>query len=191
VFEPQHINAERLSSFARYIHHLESQAPSQYTSAYVSIRQHPSAYIRQHSRYIHHLESQAPAARPVSIRQHTSAYVSRRQQTSAYVSIRQQTSAYVSRRQHTSAFALHSSSRIAGPCSASAGGSKEVHATSTCSRVKKYMQLVHAAVESFTTLVNEEIRLRFRFAGGRGHAPVAAVFDRKNTTVGAHSGDVK
>jgi hypothetical protein len=26
---------------------------------------------------------------------------------------------------------------------------------------------------------------------GRGHAPVAAVFDRKNTAVGAHSGDVK
>ncbi len=61
--------------------------PTKHASAYVSIRQHTSAYAY------------------VSIRQHTSAYVSIRQHTSAYVlalgrsrpgSIRQHTSAYVS-----------------------------------------------------------------------------------------------
>ncbi len=49
-------------------------------SAYVSIRQHTSAYVSM-SAY-------------VSIRQHTSAYVSIHPHTSAYVSIRQHTSAY-------------------------------------------------------------------------------------------------
>jgi hypothetical protein len=94
--------------------------------AYVSIRQHTSAYVsirRFHHRclfllyqtnlyiyitiyiyiyiyiYIHiyiYLEY-------VSIRQHTSAHVSTRQHTSAHVSTRQHTSAHVSIRQHTSA----------------------------------------------------------------------------------------
>jgi hypothetical protein len=59
----------------------------------VSIRQHTSAYV----------SIRQPSAY-VSIRQHTSAYVSIRQHTSAYVSIRQHTSAYVSIRQHTSAY---------------------------------------------------------------------------------------
>ena len=71
--------------------------------AYVSIRQHTSAYVRSPQ-----CASTTAAAPPlccsVSIRQHTSAYVSIRQHTSAYVSIRQHTTAYVSIRQHTSAY---------------------------------------------------------------------------------------
>ncbi len=70
--------------------------------AYVSIRQHTSAYVRRRRRgssfgCLH-------TSAYISIRQHTSAYVSIRQHTSAYVSIRQHTSAYVSMRQHTSAY---------------------------------------------------------------------------------------
>ncbi len=67
-------------------------------SAYVSIRQHTSAYVS-----IRHLRASAPTC---SIRQHTSAYVSIRQHTSAYVTCVQvlQPSAYVSIRQHTSAY---------------------------------------------------------------------------------------
>jgi hypothetical protein len=83
-------------------------------SAYVSIRQHTSAYvtytgrvrhlgliIRQHtSAYvsIRHIYSGSPPPWP----EVASAYVSIRQHTSEYVSIRQHTSAYVSIRQHTS-----------------------------------------------------------------------------------------
>ncbi len=52
-----------------------------HTSAYVSIRQHTSAYGRVTERRLHC--------------HHTSAYVSIRQHTSAYASIRQHTSAYV------------------------------------------------------------------------------------------------
>jgi hypothetical protein len=48
-------------------------------SAYVSIRQHTSAYVEI-------LDAQPPLC--IRIRQHTSAYVSIRQHTSAYVSIR-------------------------------------------------------------------------------------------------------
>jgi hypothetical protein len=58
--------------------------------AYVSIRQHTSAYKLCESVL-------------VCCILHTSAYVSIRQHTSAYVSIRQHTSAYVSIRQHASA----------------------------------------------------------------------------------------
>jgi hypothetical protein len=64
-------------------------------SAYVSIRQHTSAYVSiRTSAY-------------VSIRQHTSAYASIRQHTSArcpFISIRQHTQACVSIRQHTSTY---------------------------------------------------------------------------------------
>jgi hypothetical protein len=71
--------------------------------AYVSIRQHASAYvsIRQPLVFrapLHARRAVLPAyvsIRQDSIRQHTSAYVSIRQHTSAYVSIRQHTSAYV------------------------------------------------------------------------------------------------
>jgi len=56
---------------------------------YVSIRQHTSAYVSN-----------------VSIRQHTSAYVRIRLHTSAYVSIRQHTSAYVSLSNSCSGFSL-------------------------------------------------------------------------------------
>jgi hypothetical protein len=67
-----------------------------HTSAYVSIRQHTSAYAT-----INLCWRQATAR--CSLPQH--AYVSIRQHTSAYVSIRQHTSAYVSIRQHTPACA--------------------------------------------------------------------------------------
>ena len=67
---------------------------NQYTSAYASIRQHTSTYVRN-----------------VSIRQHASSFVSIRQftsahgqDTSAYGIIRQDTSAYVNIRQHTPAY---------------------------------------------------------------------------------------
>ncbi len=58
---------------------------AEHTSAYVSIRQHTSAYV-----------SIAPAWGAAPAAEHTSAYVSIRQHTSAYVSICQHTSAYVS-----------------------------------------------------------------------------------------------
>jgi hypothetical protein len=93
--------------------------PHTSTSAYVRIRQHTSAYVRQ--------EHRGPCC------QHTSAYVydSIRQLTSAYVSIRQHkfdksiealavstrqhtsTSAYVRIRQHTSAYVRQ---EHRGPC---------------------------------------------------------------------------
>jgi hypothetical protein len=79
-------------------------------SAYVSIRQHTSAYVRQywHSVVLPTYASIRNLLRQtseyVSIRKHTSAYVSIRQHTSAYVSIRQHTSAYVSILHHTSAY---------------------------------------------------------------------------------------
>jgi hypothetical protein len=87
-----------------------------HTSAYVSIRQHTSAYVSS---------VDAAGTRQCLVQHlHTSAYVSIRQHTSAYVSIsqlsrsgrevssvpcpapvcRQHTSAYVSIRQHTSAY---------------------------------------------------------------------------------------
>jgi hypothetical protein len=108
--------------------------------AYVSIRQHTSAYIstRVRQRRIRrhtltgtwrlHALTCRNTSEYVSIRQHTSAYVSIRQHASAYayVSIRQHTSAYVSIRirQHTSPYVdrrlrntptlqrLHSSSNL-------------------------------------------------------------------------------
>jgi hypothetical protein len=61
-----------------------------HTSVYVSIRPHTSAYV-----------SIALCGSGSTALHHTSAYVSIRQHTSAYVSIRQHTSAYVSIRQHT------------------------------------------------------------------------------------------
>jgi hypothetical protein len=89
-------------------------------SAYVSIRQHTSAYVSIRSAYVSIRTSayvsmrqiclpqceEPPerAPRRASIRQHTSAYASIRQHASAYASIRQHTSAYVSIRQHTSAY---------------------------------------------------------------------------------------
>ena len=63
--------------------------------AYVSIRQHTSAYVRAGA---------GAGEEGVGRCTHTSAYVSIRQHTSAYVSIRQHASAYVSIRQHTSAY---------------------------------------------------------------------------------------
>ncbi len=85
-------------------------------SAYVSIRQHTSAYVA-----VERLDQRTLGLRPLcrclrlyteppggsisaicacaSIRQHTAAYVS-----ISYVSIRQHTSAYVSIRQHTAAY---------------------------------------------------------------------------------------
>jgi hypothetical protein len=71
---------------------------------YVSIRQHTSAYVS-----IRGAEGYLSIVPYVSIRQHTSAYVSIRQRTSAYGAPKatyQQclTSAYVSIRQHTSAY---------------------------------------------------------------------------------------
>jgi hypothetical protein len=62
-----------------------------HTSAYVSTRQHTSAYAS----IVPDL-TEDRLATTYRIRQHTSAYVSIRQHTSAYVSIRQHTSAYVS-----------------------------------------------------------------------------------------------
>ena len=62
--------------------YLSAKGTRQHTSAYVSMRQHPSAYDTRVW-----LNTSAPKAH-VSIRQHTSAYVSIRQHTSAYVSIR-------------------------------------------------------------------------------------------------------
>jgi hypothetical protein len=63
--------------------------------AYVSIRQHTSAYayvcMRIRSRPLVHVTAVHGRQACVSIRQHTSAYVSIRQHTSAYVSIRQHT----------------------------------------------------------------------------------------------------
>jgi hypothetical protein len=59
-----------------------------HTSAYVSIRQHTSAYVRERSRQLAH-SAAAPTCAYVSIRQHTTAYVSIRQHTPAYASIRQ------------------------------------------------------------------------------------------------------
>jgi hypothetical protein len=91
-------------------------------SAYISIRQHTSAYVSIRSAHTsaHTSASSALRREPprrsapllpapvayVSIRQHTSAYVSIRQHTAAYVSIRvlfrvQHSSAYVSIREHT------------------------------------------------------------------------------------------
>ncbi len=83
--------------------------------AYVSIRQHTSAYasIRQKMRVT---PCSKHTSAYVSIRQHTPAYTSIRQKMRitpcskvrpAYVSIRQHTSAYVSIRQHTPADANH------------------------------------------------------------------------------------
>jgi hypothetical protein len=68
------------------------------TPAYVSIRQHTSAYVVDHA-LVDHVYIYI---RSVSIRQHTSAYVSIRQHTSAYVSIRQHTSwiTYIHTRSH-------------------------------------------------------------------------------------------
>ncbi len=70
--------------------------------AYVSIRQHTSAYVSIRSNLI---SSPLPTVKVPYIRQHT--YIS--QDTSAYVSIRQHTPAYVSIRQHTSAYGRISS----------------------------------------------------------------------------------
>ncbi len=67
---------------------------------YVSMRQHTSAYVS--IRRTSH-KTCTPFA-SASIRPHTSAYVSIRQHTSAYVSIRQHTSAYVSIRLHMPAY---------------------------------------------------------------------------------------
>jgi hypothetical protein len=92
--------------------------------AYVSLRQHTSAYVSMLRDLLYGLcrwlagtctrQHTSAHVSSVSIRQHTSAYVSirqhtSRQHTSAYVSIRQHTSAYVSIRhvsirQHTSAY---------------------------------------------------------------------------------------
>ena len=78
-----------------------------HTSAYVSIRQHTSAYKRQHKSAYVSIQTSAY----VSIRQHTSqkdvdcyswTVTHTRQHTSAYVSIRQHTN--VSINQHTSAY---------------------------------------------------------------------------------------
>jgi hypothetical protein len=69
-------------------------------SAYVSIRQHTSAYGNFPPPFPESASRRQHTSAYVSIRQ---AYVSIRQHTSAYVSIRQHTSAYVSIRQHTSA----------------------------------------------------------------------------------------
>jgi hypothetical protein len=71
----------------------------QHASAYVSIRQHTSAYVSKG-----HVVARGYVVRRVlRIRQHTSAYVSIRQ---AYVSISGRVSlvTYVSIRQHTSAY---------------------------------------------------------------------------------------
>jgi pantothenate kinase len=86
-----------------------------YVTAYVSIRQHTSAYVSiveaptcSPETYDSSLLLLLPAY--VSIRQHTSAYVSIRQHTSAYVRTPPYShsclnmSAYVSIRQHTSAY---------------------------------------------------------------------------------------
>jgi isocitrate/isopropylmalate dehydrogenase len=54
----------------------------QHASAYVSIRQHTSAYVKA-------VEDQK---RDLQVRQHASAYVTIRQHTSAYISIRQRMS---------------------------------------------------------------------------------------------------
>jgi hypothetical protein len=72
-------------------------SPQNATPPYVSIRQHTSAYV---SRIRQHTSADLTLAADLSIRQHTSAYVSIRQHTSAYVSMRQHTSACVSIRQH-------------------------------------------------------------------------------------------
>ncbi len=79
---PRHAAGDPLPAGARSV-----PASRQHTSAYVSIRQHTSAYA-----------APLPAgARSVPAwRQHTSAYVSIRQHTPAYVSIRQHTPAYAS-----------------------------------------------------------------------------------------------
>jgi hypothetical protein len=92
----------------------ECQHMSAYVTAYVSIRQHTSAYvsIRLPQELAHTLELGGPFRMPtiliISILlkscQHTSAHVSTRQDTSACVSIRQHTSAHVSMRQHASAY---------------------------------------------------------------------------------------
>jgi hypothetical protein len=94
------------------------------SAAYVSIRQHTSAYVSQkRSSSVTASSCASPRAAYVSMRlQHTSAYVSIRQHTSAKSAaaawqrphapvraqhssfIRQHTSAYVSIRQHTSAY---------------------------------------------------------------------------------------
>jgi hypothetical protein len=90
---------------------------SQHTSAYVSIRQHTSAYgpvfvaLALTTDIVHIAErSEKPAERVVvltCIHHHTSGYVRIRQDTSGYVrmrSIRQQTSAYVRIRQHSTRY---------------------------------------------------------------------------------------
>jgi hypothetical protein len=69
-------------------------------SAYVSIRQHTSLYVSIRDAVGGGGGGLGAVQRGdevelVSIRQHTSAYVSIRQHTSAYVSIRQHTSAYL------------------------------------------------------------------------------------------------
>jgi hypothetical protein len=123
LFPPHTPQASRLLPLLATPSHLH------HTPAYVSIRQHTSAYVEASAapRYpvapapyacirsayvqacIWHTFSIRAAIRSayvqsyVRIRQHTSAYVSIRQHTSAYVSIRQHTSAYVRIRQHTSA----------------------------------------------------------------------------------------
>jgi hypothetical protein len=93
----------------------------QHTSAYVSIRhilaststpvyanrwctEHTSAHVSTRQHTSAYVSIRQPTSADVSRRQHTSADVSKRQHTSAYVSIRQHTSAYVSIRQHTSAY---------------------------------------------------------------------------------------
>jgi hypothetical protein len=90
----------------------------QRSAAYVSIRQHTSAYLWQRSAAtrkprVLYAKPALPSA-CACIRQHTSAYVSTctyvsiRQRTSAYVSICQHMSAYVSIRQHLHIVALDS-----------------------------------------------------------------------------------
>jgi hypothetical protein len=99
-----------------YLLRADQSALRQHTLAYVSIRQHTAAYVYTCGGQISLLYysaqlgleahvKHAVSLLVVSIRQHTSAYVSTRQHTSAYVSTRQHTSAYVSIRQHTSAYA--------------------------------------------------------------------------------------
>jgi hypothetical protein len=69
--------------------------------AYVSMRQHTSAFVS-----ICQLQVAQRLRLPVRacIRQHAAAYVSIRQRTTAYDSVRQRTSAYGSIRQHAAAY---------------------------------------------------------------------------------------
>jgi hypothetical protein len=143
--------------------HLEAHSIRQHTSAYVtafvSIRQHTSAFdvsaafVRKQRLHLEayglvltwfSLANAAPSSGSSGFWwcQHTSAYVSICQHTSAYVSIHPHTSAYVSIRPHTSAYVP---------------GLKGSDSAMTCFRTSRYKRfsLVNATISLHSLAQNK------------------------------------